>query len=64
MWWNNHNKNLWSHEQHSGNSMPSSVLVIGYEVDKQANKKQLVIFVGLYKNENEERLHESSHFQY
>jgi hypothetical protein len=44
--------------------MPSSLLVIGYEVDKQGNIKQVVIFVGLYKNENKERLHESSHFQY
>jgi hypothetical protein len=35
--------------------MPSSHLVNGCEVDKQANKKQIVIFVDLYKTENKER---------
>ena len=39
--------------------MASSHLVIDYEVDEQANKKTIFIFVGLYDKANKE-WHESS----
>jgi hypothetical protein len=60
IWLNNLNKNVWGYEQHLGSFMPSSHLVIYYEVDEQANKKTIFIFVGLYNKLNKE-LHESSH---
>jgi hypothetical protein len=52
IWWNNLNKNVCSYEQHLGSFMPSSHLVIDYEVDEQANKKTIFIFVGQYDKAN------------